>query len=113
MALVYKIISANEWRQAMLAGLFTGAAIDIADGFIHLSSGAQVEETARRHFSGQKDLMLVAFEARTLANLKWEASRGGALFPHVYGTIDPGAALWARPLACKDEAFDFPEGWRR
>lgn len=112
MGLVYKIISAEEWRRAMQAGVFTGAAIDLADGFIHLSSGAQVEETARRHFAGRQDLLLVAFEARALANLKWEASRGGALFPHVYGAIDPGAALWAKPLACKDGAFDFPEGWR-
>lgn len=112
MALVYKIISADEWRQAVLAGVFTGAAIDLADGYIHLSGSGQVEETARRHFAGQPDLLLVAFEATALANLKWEASRGGALFPHVYGAIDPGAALWARPLALKEGAFDFPAGWR-
>lgn len=96
----------------MLAGVFTGAAIDLADGFIHLSSEAQVEETARRHFSGQENLMLVAFEARTLASLRWEASRGGALFPHVHGPIDPATALWARPLALKDGVFHFPDGWR-
>jgi len=112
MALVYKIISAEGWRQARLAGVFTGAPIDLTDGYIHLSSDSQVEETAKRHFSGQKDLLLVAFEADALKNLKWEPSRGGALFPHVYGTIDPGAALWAKPLAFKNGAFEFPEGWR-
>jgi uncharacterized protein (DUF952 family) len=112
MALVYKIISAEGWRQARLAGVFLGAAIDLGDGYIHLSDDSQVEETARRHFSGQNDLLLVAFEADILKNLKWEPSRGGALFPHVYGTIDPRAALWAKPLAFKDGAFEFPEGWR-
>jgi uncharacterized protein (DUF952 family) len=112
MALVYKIISAEGWRQARLAGVFMGAAIDLMDGFIHLSNALQVEETAERHFSGQKDLLLVAFEANTLKNLKWEPSRGGALFPHVYGTIDPRIALWARPLPFREGAFHFPEGWR-
>lgn len=112
MTLVYKIISAEGWRQARLAGVFTGAAIDLADGFIHLSDASQVEETAKRHFSGQKDLLLVAFEAGSLKTLKWEPSRGGALFPHVYGTIDPRITLWARPLPFKDGAFHFPEGWR-
>lgn len=112
MALVYKIISAKGWRQARLAGVFTGAAIDLADGYIHLSGDSQVEETAQRHFLGQNDLLLVAFEADSLKALKWEASRGGALFPHVYGTIDPRIALWARPLPFRDGAFHFPEGWR-
>jgi len=112
MALVYKIISAEGWRQSRLAGVFTGTAIDLADGYIHLSGDSQVRETAERHFSGQQDLLLVAFEADTLKNLKWEPSRGGALFPHVYGTIDPNAALWAKPLAFMDGAFEFPEGWR-
>lgn len=112
MGLVYKIISAAGWRQARLAGIFTGAAIDLADGYIHLSGDSQVKETAERHFSGQKDLLLVAFEADALKNLKWEPSRGGALFPHVYGTIDPSAALWAKPLPFKDGTFQFPEGWR-
>jgi uncharacterized protein (DUF952 family) len=109
---VYKVISAEGWRQAKQAGVFTGAAIDLADGYIHLSADSQVEETARRHFSGQKDLLLVAFEADILKKLKWEPSRGGALFPHVYGTIDPHAALWARPLPFRDGMFEFPEGWR-
>jgi uncharacterized protein (DUF952 family) len=112
MALVYKIISAEGWRQAKLAGVFTGASIDLADGYIHLSADSQVEETARLHFSGQNDLLLVAFEADSLKKLKWEPSRGGALFPHVYGSIDPRAALWAKPLPSKDGIFDFPEGWR-
>jgi uncharacterized protein (DUF952 family) len=112
MALIYKIIAAEDWRQASLAGVFTGAAIDLADGFIHLSDAAQVEETARRHFAGQGDLLLVAFEAGSLASLKWEPSRGGALFPHVHGTIEPKCALWAKPLPLRDGVHHFPEGWR-
>jgi uncharacterized protein (DUF952 family) len=112
MAHVYKIISAEGWRQAKQAGVFTGSAIDLADGYIHLSDDSQVKETARRHFSGQKDLLLVAFEAGSLKQLKWEPSRGGALFPHVYGAIDPHVALWAKPLNFMNGAFDFPDGWR-
>jgi uncharacterized protein (DUF952 family) len=112
MALVYKIIAAEDWRQAKQAGVFIGAAIDLADGYIHLSDAGQVEETARRHFGGKKDLLLVAFEAGSLAKLKWEPSRGGALFPHVYGTIDPGAALWARPLEWRGGVHHFPDSWR-
>jgi uncharacterized protein (DUF952 family) len=112
MTLVFKIISAEGWRQARLAGVFLGAAVDLGDGYIHLSGDSQVEETAKRHFSGQKDLLLVAFEAGSLKNLKWEPSRGGELFPHVYGPIDPRAALWAKPIPFKNGVFEFPEGWR-
>lgn len=112
MTLVYKIISAEAWKEARLAGVFTGAAIDHQDGYIHLSDASQVEETARRHFAGQTDLLLVAFEAERLRKLKWEPSRGGALFPHVHGTIDSALAIWAKPLVFKDGNFDFPDGWR-
>lgn len=97
--LVYKIVAAAEWRAAERAGIFSGAAVDRRDGFIHFSTAAQVRETATRHFSGQADLLLVAFDAATFGpTLKWEPSRGGALFPHLYGTLDPRAAHWVKPL---------------
>jgi uncharacterized protein (DUF952 family) len=109
---VYKIVSEALWSQAMAAGVFKGAEIDLKDGYIHLSSESQVEETARLHFAGQENLLLVAFNADVFGeSLKWEASRGGALFPHVYGTLDPAAADWAKPLTWNGKAHDFPEGW--
>lgn len=85
---VYKICTAAEWRQASGAGAFVGAAIDVRDGFIHLSTAAQVAETARLHFAGQADLMLLEVETAALGDaLRYEASRGGALFPHLYGVL--------------------------
>ena len=111
---LFKIIAKENWDRAVAEGLFTGAAIDLADGYIHLSGETQVEETARLHFAGQDGLLLVAFsETQFGGALKWEASRGGALFPHVYGTIDPATALWAKPLLWNGTAHDFPENWRR
>jgi uncharacterized protein (DUF952 family) len=90
---VYKILKRAEWDAAVRAGRFEGAAIDLADGYIHLSTAAQAPETARRYFTGQTGLALVRFEAATLGvALRWEPSRGGDLFPHVYGWIDPALA---------------------
>jgi uncharacterized protein (DUF952 family) len=110
---VYKIVEEGAWRKACASGVFHGAAIDLADGYIHLSSESQVETTARLHFSGQTDLVLVAFEVSDFGDLlKWEASRGGDLFPHFYGPLDPFLALWAKPLPWKGQSHDFPEGWR-
>ena len=113
MALVYKIVATDCWREAAAAGCFAGAAIDLADGFIHLSAAGQVEETAWRHFAGQDNLLLAAFDEAALgATLRWEASRGGDLFPHVYGTLDPASARWAKSLPWNGTAHDFPAGWR-
>ncbi len=112
MALVYKILSRTVWNQALKDGVFRGAGIDIADGYIHLSDATQAEETARRYFVGQSDLVLVAFDPNDFADtLKWEASRGGALFPHVYGSIDPAWARWAKDLKLESGGHVFPEGW--
>jgi len=98
-SLVYKIIAAAEWRAAERTGVFCGAAVDQRDGYIHFSTAAQVRETAVRHFAGQADLLLVAFDAVAFGSaLKWEPSRGGALFPHLYGALDPRAAHWVKPL---------------
>jgi uncharacterized protein (DUF952 family) len=97
--LVFKIVTAAEWQAAEQAGVFTGSAVDARDGFIHLSTAGQVRETAARHFAAQPNLLLVAFEAAALGPaLKWETSRGGARFPHLYGALDPRLALWAKPL---------------
>ncbi|MDE2227822.1 MAG: DUF952 domain-containing protein [Alphaproteobacteria bacterium] len=99
MALVFKIVPAALWRAAERAGIFTGASVDRRDGFIHLSSAAQVVETAARHFAGQADLLLAAFDGIALGPaLQWEESHGGALFPHLYGALEPRAARWVRLL---------------
>ena len=93
MTQVYKIVSRAEWDAAVRAGAFEGAAIDFTDGYIHLSTAAQAQETARRHFAGQAGLVLVRLDTDRLgAALKWEPSRGGDLFPHFYGPLDPALA---------------------
>ncbi len=93
MTVVYKIVPAAEWQEAKREGVYRGSSDDRRDGFIHLSTAAQAAETAAKHFAGQQDLVLVAVEAAALGDaLKWEPSRGGALFPHLYGDLSPGAA---------------------
>lgn len=100
MTLVYKICPAADWERAEAAGEVPASADDRRDGFIHLSTATQLPGTMARHFAGQEDLVLVAIEAETLGTaLRWEASRGGALFPHCYGPIALGAVRWARPAA--------------
>jgi uncharacterized protein (DUF952 family) len=96
--LVYKICHQDVWDKAVREGLFTGAGIDLADGYIHLSTAEQLRETAKRHFAHGDDLMLIVFNDAELGNLKYEASRGGAFFPHVYGTIRPDMAISASKL---------------
>ena len=85
---VYKILPRADWAAAQAAGAFAGSAVDRQDGFIHFSTAAQAQETARRHFAGQADLVVLEVEADDLgAALKWEPSRGGDLFPHLYGDL--------------------------
>ena len=108
MSLVYKIVPRALWLEAEETGAFAGAPVDIADGFIHLSAADQVVETARRHFDGQSDLLLVAVESEALGSaLRWEASRGGALFPHLYGPMPMAAPAWAKPLPLGPEGHVF------
>jgi uncharacterized protein (DUF952 family) len=96
---VYKICGAALWREAERAGVFGGAPVDRADGFIHFSTAGQVAETAARHFAGQADLVLVAVDAAALGTtLRHEPSRGGALFPHLYGILPLSAVRWVKPL---------------
>lgn len=99
MVTIYKIVSVAEWRAAEAEGVFRGSAIDLADGFIHFSAPDQVEETAAKHFSGKSDLLLVAVDPAKLgAALKWEVSRGGALFPHLYAPLHMDAVIRVAPL---------------
>lgn len=111
MATIYKIASAEEWRRAEADGVYTGSADDRRDGFIHFSTAAQVRETALRHYAGRDGLVLIAFDAAALgADLRHEQSRGGELFPHLYGPLDPKAALWVRVLAVgPDGRHRFPD----
>lgn len=96
----YKLVDRAEWAAAHAAGTYAGSAVDLADGYIHLSGGDQLAETARRHYAGRADLMLVAVDLRPLGDdLKWEASRGGALFPHLYAPLPAAAATEERPLS--------------
>lgn len=109
MTLVFKIVPVALWRDAEASGVFVGSPVDRRDGFIHFSTPAQVAETAARHFTGEPDLLLVAVEATRLgAALRWEPSRGGALFPHLYGPLALRDIAWikALPLA-RDGCHDF------
>jgi uncharacterized protein (DUF952 family) len=86
---IYKILDRAEWEAALAQRRFDGSGIDRTDGFIHFSTAAQAAETARRHFSGRDDLVVLAVEADDLGPaLKWEPSRGGDLFPHLYAHLD-------------------------
>ena len=88
MTRIYKILTRAEWRDAEAAGAFAGSAVDLADGYIHFSTAAQAPETARRHFAGQGDLVVLEVESDDLGEaVVWEPSRGGDLFPHLYGAL--------------------------
>ena len=98
-ATIYKICDSTLWRDAERAGVLVGAPVDHADGFIHFSTAAQVAETAARHFAGKEDLLLLAVDAAVLGPaLRHEPSRGGQLFPHLYGTLPLTAVRWVKPL---------------
>lgn len=99
---IYKIMTAAEWAAAKAAGVYEGSAHDRRDGFIHFSTAGQAAETAAKHFAGQADLMLLAIDPPPLgAALKWEPSRGGALFPHLYAPL---------PVSTVVEAYELPLG---
>ena len=108
---IYKICSAALWRDAERSGAFGGAGIDARDGYIHFSTAAQVAETAARHFVGVTDQVLVAVDSAALGPaLRWEPSRGGDLFPHLYGPLSLGAVKWSAPLPLgPDGRHVFPE----
>ena len=110
-AVVLKICDSIDWRRAIAAGRYHGSADDARDGFIHLSAPHQLAGTLNRHFAGRDGLLLVAFATDTLGEaLRWEVSRGGDLFPHHYGPLDPGRALWVRDIALgQDGRHTLPE----
>ena len=109
--IIYKIVPATLWQDALNAGEFKGASIDLADGYIHLSTAGQARETAARHFAGQDGLVLVAVDAEKLGDkLVFEPSRGGDLFPHLYADLPLAAVLWEAPLPLDEvSAHIFPE----
>lgn len=108
--LIYKIFRRPEWDAFRAAGETAGAPVDLADGFIHFSTGAQVTETAAKHFATESDLVLVAVEADTLGPaLKWEPSRGGALFPHLYRPLRLSEVAWDKSLPLGATGHIFPE----
>jgi uncharacterized protein (DUF952 family) len=101
MTTIYKILRRDEWLAAQKTGTFAGSAIDHRDGYIHFSTAAQARETARLHFRGQADLVVLEVDAAPLEGaLKWEPSRGGALFPHLYRSLatEHVAAIHDAPL---------------
>jgi len=109
MTLIFKIVAADEWRAAEAADAYMGSATDRADGYIHFSTASQAPITAAKWFAGRAGLMLVAVEAEALGEgLRWEPSRGGALYPHLYGPLPLAAARWSRPLPLRpDGSHDF------
>lgn len=108
--IIYKIVPEALWREAERNGSFTGAPIDVADGFIHFSTAGQARETAAKHFAGRTGLLLVAIDGAKLGDaLKYEVSRGGALFPHLYGPLDLKAVVRVQPLPLgTDGLHQFP-----
>lgn len=108
---VYKIFRRLEWDAFRAAGETAGAPVDLADGFIHFSTAAQVAETAARYFATESDLVLVALDDAQLGPaLKWEPSRGGALFPHLYRPLRLTDVVWDKSLPLGATGHIFPEG---
>ncbi len=111
MVRIFKILSAEQWLLAQKSGRFEGSEVDLRDGYIHFSTAEQAQETALRYFSGQNGLVIVGFDAASLGDgLKWEPSRHGQLFPHLYGVLDPGQAIFEAALPWDGVRHVFPEG---
>jgi len=109
--LIYKIFRPAEWAELRAKGQTAGAPVDVADGFVHFSTAAQLAETCARHFVGERGLILLALEAETLGDaLKWEPSRGGALFPHLYRPLALSDVLWHADLPLGPQGHILPEG---
>jgi uncharacterized protein (DUF952 family) len=107
---IYKILRAPEFAAFVTDGATLGSAADLADGFIHFSTPAQAPATAAKHFAGERRLWLVACDEAALGDaLKWEPSRGGALFPHLYRPLKRADVLWAKPLRRDGDAHRFPD----
>lgn len=107
--LIYKIFRADEWADLRAQGNSAGAPIDLADGFVHFSTAAQCPTTAALYFAGVAGLELLAVNADGLRELKWEPSRGGALFPHLFRPLRLSDVVWHAPLPWNGSAHDFPD----
>jgi uncharacterized protein (DUF952 family) len=109
--MIYHMCRADEWAVAVKAKVYHGSSQDLADGFIHFSTAAQIVESARRHRAYQPRLVLIAVDpARLGSRLHWEPSRGGDVFPHLYGPLDPAESTSVRPLPLgADGNHVFPE----
>lgn len=104
MRVIYHLARAAEWRAAKRSGTYDGTADDRRDGFLHFSTAEQVAESAARHRPGEADIVLLAVGAEGLGEaLRWEPSRGGALFPHLYGALPLSSVIWAKPLPLGDD----------
>ena len=104
MKTIFKILHADEWREFERGGVFRGSADDKRDGFIHCSTAEQTLGTYEKYFAGAQGLMLAAIDADEVgAALKWEPSRGGALFPHIYGDLPIASVRWARALSSSED----------
>ncbi len=108
--LIYKIFRAEEWADLQAQGTSNGAPIDVADGYVHFSTAEQAAETATKHFAGVDGLILLACDADAMCDdLKWEVSRGGAKFPHLYRQIRMTDIVWSEPLPFDGQAHVFPK----
>jgi uncharacterized protein (DUF952 family) len=109
--LIFKIFRADEWAELRAKGETSGAPIDVADGYVHFSTAEQAAETAAKHFAGVEGLFLLGVETDRLDDdLKWEISRGDALFPHLYRNLKLSDVAWAQPLPFVDGVHEFPAG---
>ena len=108
--MIYKILRSDEWAELQAHAETSGAPIDVADGYVHFSTAAQVQETAAKHFAGVAGLKLLAYDEAAFGDaLKWEVSRGDALFPHLYGSLKLSDMLWVRDLPLIGGAHVFPD----
>ena len=108
---IYMILRGAEWADLRTKGETAGAPVDVADGFVHFSTPAQAAETAAKHFAGAEGLMLLGVETDRLGDdLRWEVSRGGAEFPHLYRELRLSDVAWAQPLPLVDGVHQFPAG---
>jgi len=109
--LIFKIFRSDEWTTLRALGETAGAPIDVADGYVHFSTATQAGETAAKHFAGETDLFLLAVDTDQLGDdLKWEVSRGDALFPHLYRELQLKDVVWAQPLPFENGTHQFPAG---
>ncbi|MEM7237932.1 MAG: DUF952 domain-containing protein [Pseudomonadota bacterium] len=108
--IIYKILTADQWEALQRDRVTKGAPVDMADGFIHFSTADQCRETAARHFADQEGLVLLAYRADNMTGLIWEPSRGGDLFPHLYGDLTLDHLVAASPLPLGPNGHVFPAG---